>query len=291
MLSAPQILFPIDFTDSSRHLVQQVAWLARRFHAEIILLHVVTPLSYPTGILESGHEITERDLHAHVVQRAQEDLDQIAWPELNGIAVTRLLLRGDPANAVVEAARDRNVGLIAMPTHGFGEFERFLLGSATATVLRDSGCPVWTGAHLEETPATEFSIRHVLCAVDLTEHSRHAVLLAARMAAAVDATLTLVHITTDVATYGPGGSHVDPALKGAIIGFATEEISKLQQEVGTHAEVVIDGGDIPQLLNRVAEQTKADVLVIGRVPGRSHLGNNGHGYGIIRESHIPVLSV
>src|ERR1700691_2619223 len=123
MLSTPQILVPIDFTDSSRHLVQEVAWLARRFHAEIILLHVVTPLSYPTGILESGHEITERDLHAHVVQRAQEDLDKIAWPELNGIAVTRLLLRGDPANAVVETARNRNVGLIAMPTHGFGEFE------------------------------------------------------------------------------------------------------------------------------------------------------------------------
>ena len=32
-------------------------------------------------------------------------------------------------------------------------------------------------------------------------------------------------------------------------------------------------------------------LVVGHSPGRSHLGDNGEGYGIIRESHIPVLSV
>ena len=105
MLSIHKILVPVAFTDASpgnsRHIVQQAAWLARRFHAEIILLHVVTPLSYPAGMLESGHEITARDLHAHIVQRAQKDLDQALRPELDGIAVTRVLLRGDPAHEIV----------------------------------------------------------------------------------------------------------------------------------------------------------------------------------------------
>ena len=59
------------------------------------------------------------------------------------------------------------------------------------------------------------------------------------------------------------------------VGFAAKEIANLQQEVGTKAEVIIDSGDVPELLNRAAE----------------HLGDNGEGYGIIRESHIPVLSV
>ena len=109
MLSIQKILVPVVFTDTSRHVVHQAAWLARRFHAEIILLHVVTPLSYPAGWLESGHEITARDLHAHIVQRAQEGLDQALRPELDGIAVTRVLLRGDPAHEIVKMARDRNV--------------------------------------------------------------------------------------------------------------------------------------------------------------------------------------
>ena len=219
MLSIQKILVPVVFTDTARHIAQQAAWLARRFHAEVTLLHVVTPLSYPAGVLESGHEITARDLHAHVVQRAQNDLDQALRAELDGIAVTRVLLRGDPARDIVKTARDRNVDLIVMSSHGLGAFYRFLLGSVTAKVLHESPCPVWTGAHLEEAPAHEFSVRHVLCSVDLSHHSHDTASLAAEMAAAVDATLTLVHITAGVEIYGPGGWHVGPAWKETIVGM------------------------------------------------------------------------
>jgi nucleotide-binding universal stress UspA family protein len=94
-----------------------------------------------------------------------------------------------------------------------------------------------------------------------------------------------------VEIWGPGGSRVDPVWKQKIVGFTAEEIAKLQRDVGTTAEVTIDSGNVPELLNRAAERTKADVLVIGHNPVRGHLGDNGNGYGIIRESHIPVLSV
>jgi nucleotide-binding universal stress UspA family protein len=126
MLKIHKILVPVAlpdaFTDISPHLLCQAAWLARRFHAEIILLHVVTPFSYPAGWFESGHEITARDLHARVVQRAQQDLEQAPLPEFEGIAVTRLLLRGDPAREIAEMARTRNVDLIVMATHDVGPF-------------------------------------------------------------------------------------------------------------------------------------------------------------------------
>jgi nucleotide-binding universal stress UspA family protein len=115
--------------------------------------------------------------------------------------------------------------------------------------------------------------------------------MAAELAAAVDGTLTLVHITTSVEIFGPGGSHVDPVWKEQIVGYASEEMAKLQHDAGTKAPVIIESGNVSRLLNDAAERTKADVLVIGRIPGRSHLGDNGEGYGIIRESHIPVLSV
>jgi nucleotide-binding universal stress UspA family protein len=107
----------------------------------------------------------------------------------------------------------------------------------------------------------------------------------------LDAKLTFVNITASVELYGPGGSNVDPVWKETIVGFAANEIAKLQQYVGTKAEVIIDSGNVPELLNRAAEQTKADVLVIGYSPLRGHLGDNGNGYGIIRELQLPVLSV
>ena len=90
MLNIRKILLPVVFTDpstdSSRHLMHQAAWLARRFHAEIILLHVVSPLSYPYGMLEPGHDVTARDLHAQVVQWAQK-----VWTATTAGASTGLL--------------------------------------------------------------------------------------------------------------------------------------------------------------------------------------------------------
>jgi nucleotide-binding universal stress UspA family protein len=285
-----KILLPIDFSNTSLRVVHQAAFLARHFHSEIILLHVVAPMSYPVGILEIGYELTG-DLHAEIMKRAQRDLDQSLRSELDTIAVKRLLLRGDPAREIAQTARDEKVDLIVMSTHGHGVFYRCLLGSVAAKVLHDSDCPVWTDAHLEEAPVREFTIRNVLCAVDSNYHSRNTVSRAAEMAAAVDATLTLVHVTAGAEIYGPGGSHVDPVWKETIVGFAAKEIANLQQDVGTKANVIIDSGNVLELLNRAAEETKADLLVIGHMPSGGHLGANGSGYAIIRESHIPVLSV
>ena len=191
-----KILLPVDFPNTELRVVRQAAYLARHFHCEIMLVHVVTPLSYPAGVLESGHEITARDLHARIIKQAQKDLDQSLRQELDGIAVKRLLLKGDPAREIVQAARDEKVDLIVMSTHGHGVFHRFLLGSVAAKVLHDSDCPVWTDSQLEEAP-----------------------------------------------------------MRGA------------------------------------AEEAKADLLIIGHMPSGGHLGANGSGYAIIRESHIPVLSV
>jgi nucleotide-binding universal stress UspA family protein len=294
MVGFSKILVPVDFSGGSEqpslHAVQQAAWLARRFGSEIALLHVVTPVEYPAGWLERGDEITARDLHSRAVQGAQRHLESFALSVLNGIQVTRELLRGDPAREIVKASDARGVDLIVMPTRGETLFG-FLLGSVTAKVLHETACPVWTGAHLEKTVARDFSVRNILCSVTLNAHNRHTLSRAAELAAAIDGRLTLVHITSSVERFGPGGTYVNAEWQKELVGAAAEEIARLQTEAGTNAEVVIDSGDAPQLLNDIAAETNADLLVIGHIPGRSHWGDNGNGYDIIRKSKIPVLSV
>jgi nucleotide-binding universal stress UspA family protein len=127
--------------------------------------------------------------------------------------------------------------------------------------------------------------------VDLTHHSYRTAALASQLATSVGAALTLVHITEGVGIYGPGGLRVDPIWRDTIVGLATKEMDALQQSLGAQAEAIIDSGNVLQLLNQVAERMKADLLVIGHSPVRGHLGDNGNGYAIIRESRIPVLSV
>ena len=290
-LSVRRILVPIVFADLSLYILPQAAWLARRLQAEIILLHVVEPLNYPAGIFEAGDKISAQDLTSRVVHRAQCDLDQTLLPELDGVAVTRLLLHGEPAVEIANTAFNENVDLIMLATRGFGAFHRFLVGSVTAKVLHESDCPVWTGAHLEDPAVGEFAVRNVLCSVDLSHHSYRTAALAAQLASSIGAALTLVHITESIETYGPGGMRVDPKWRDAIVGLATKEMDALQQSFGTKAEVIIDSGNVVQLLNQAAQRTKANLLVIGHSPVRGHLGNNSNGYAIIRESRIPVLSV
>jgi nucleotide-binding universal stress UspA family protein len=290
-LRIQKVLVPVVFANTTRHVVHQAAWLARRFQAEILLLHVVEPFSDPGGELESGHQISVRDLHAHLTESFQKDLENALRPELGGISVTRLLLKGEPEEEIVRTARDQNVDLIMMSTRGRGPFYRLLLGSVTAKVLHECDCPVWTGVHLEEPPVREFSIRHVLCSVDLGPHSLHTVSGAAALAAAVDATLTLVHVTAGVETFGPGGTHIDPAWQKAIVGYAAKRVAEIQEAAGTKVNVLIQSGQVTEQLNQAVRQTNADVLVIGHAVGRSHLGDNGNGYGIIRTSRIPVLSL
>jgi nucleotide-binding universal stress UspA family protein len=285
-----KILLPVEFPTTSLSVVLQAAFLARHFHSEIILLHVVAPMNYPVGMIELGYELTG-DLHTEIVKRAQQRLDQSLRQELDGIAVKRLLLNGDPAREIVQTARDEKVNLIVMSTHSHGVLYRLLLGSVAAKVLHDSDCSVWADAYTEDAPAREFDIRNVLCAVDLSHHSRNTASRAAQLAAECEARLILVHITAGVEIYGPGGPRILPEWKEELVGYAAKEIAKLQQDVGTKAEVIIDSGDVHRLLNRAAEQSKGDLLVIGHFPPGGHLGANHGGYGIIRESHIPVLSV
>jgi nucleotide-binding universal stress UspA family protein len=289
MLKIDRILLPVDFQDAGKPVVHQAATLARHFHSEVVLLHAVTPLSYSAGMLEGTYVPANlADLQAELLRQAQKHMDGFLLPELESITLKRVLLEGDPASAIVETAREKKADLIMMPTHGYGAFRRFLLGSVTAKVLHDTELPVWTGGHVGGAAPSDFAIRHVLCAVDLSAHSSKTAQRAAELAGEFNARCTLVHVTAGMEPYGPGDYVVEPAWSEALAAAAAKKIAKLQQDAGINAEVIIESGDGARLLMRTAERTHADVLVIGR-PSGGRLRTTG--YGIIRDSHIPVLSV
>jgi nucleotide-binding universal stress UspA family protein len=279
------ILLPIDFQSPPAGLVHQAAAIARQFRSTIVILSVVTPLSYSAGMLQGGYVPAGReDLLAELIRQARKNLDQCLQPELAGLPVKRILVEGDPALEIVKASLNENADLIMMPTHGRKGFRRFLLGSVTAKVLHDSQIPVWTGAHLEDAPPTELAIRNVVCGIDLGPHSRSTASWASQMVEAFHARLTLVHITAGLEIYGPA-----PEWEGALAGMAEQRIAALLASIGATGDVVIESGDPAKLLNQIVVQRKADLLVVGRSASPGHLG--GTGYGIVRESRIPVVSV
>ena len=84
--------------------------------------------------------------------------------------------------------------LIMIPTHGYGRFRNFLLGSVTAKVLHDAKCAVWTAAHVEhEQLSSHIDLQSVLCAVDLDAEGLSILRYAADLANEYGAKLRVVH--------------------------------------------------------------------------------------------------
>jgi nucleotide-binding universal stress UspA family protein len=285
MLSFKKILLPLDLEESvlPAIVIRQAAALAHHFQSEVLVLHVVKPLTYLAGG-NTVRELIERD-----VASEEEKLKECLGSELNGLLVRRMVVKGDPAHEILRTVADQKIDLIVMPTHGYGAYERFLVGSVTAKVLHNGGCPVWTAAHVEGGPGQPFAIGSVLCAVDFSTHSQKTVRWAQDVANEFGARLTLAHVTPGVEIYGPGGYHVLADMKQELVDGARKRMCKLQEEVGTKGEVFIGTGDIPKVMSQAAKETKADLLVVGSRSLDHRFGNTA--YGIIRESHTPILSV
>ncbi len=288
MLNVRKILLPVDFPDTSLRVIHQAAAMARHFHSEIVMLHVVTELSQSACVPQCGPELAGWDMLAEIYRQAEEKRDGSLRKELDDLVIKRVLVEGDAAWSIVLTAQEEQADLIMMPSYGH-TFSEFLLGSVTAKVLHGTECPVWTDAHIENLKIQELALSHVLCAIDFTNHNLKAVSWAVQLSAEFGARLTLAHVTPGVELWGPGGSYVKPELKREYIDYASQQIAEFQRVMNIKAEVLIGSGDVPMVLSQAVKQTGADLLVTGCRPYGLHLRT--HGYAIICAVPIPVLSM
>jgi len=289
MVPFRKILFPVDFSDRCLGAAHYVEALAGRFGAEVILLHVVETTMGQPGDLDFGGMVASLQWEDRIA-RTQELLNHYLESELGFLNVQRRLETGDPARAIVDISHKETVDLVMMPTHGYGGFRRFILGSVTAKVLHDVACPVWTGVHMENAPPLdEISIRSVVCAVDLTTKGEPPLRWSADLADEYGASLTLVHAV-------PGSEALperllDAELRTHLISQARQQLTNIRGELSVPVEIEARAGDVQKVVSSIAAEHKADLVVIGR-GHHTGLGRlRTHSYAIIRESPCPVLSV
>jgi nucleotide-binding universal stress UspA family protein len=290
MFPLGRIVLPLDFSERCLGAVRYAEALASRFDSEISLVHVIEPLRYDFASLEGG--VAGAALLVENAQaQAREQLDAFTCEGLERFRVERVLLDGDPARRIVEYARSTQAGLIAIPTHGYGPFRRFILGSVTAKVLHDAECPVLTGVHMEQAPsAGSIVFRTIVCAVDLGPESRKALCWATHMAEEFKARLALVHAVPAIEPRP--GDYFDQSLAAEVTKGARQELQKLSDEMKAGAEIIVEGGDAPKVVCRAAERLNADLLIIARGSAAGISGRlRTNAYAIIRGSPCGVVSV
>ncbi len=134
-----RILVPIDFSACSKKALAYARPFAAQFHAEIVLLHV-SALNYMVAEGFGGIDIPT--LREDLIKEAEGQLGDILKElETPGITASLLVREGRAATEIVDVAKDENIDLIVMSTHGYSNIKHVLLGSVTENVVRHAPCP------------------------------------------------------------------------------------------------------------------------------------------------------
>jgi nucleotide-binding universal stress UspA family protein len=287
-----RILAPVDFSPRCRGAIEYAETLSCHFHSELILLHVVAPPLTVYAAPEVMEHSTAGGLTAERLEQTKIELRACLGVQCPDILLTQEVVDGDPARQIVRYARDHDVDMIVMATHGYGPFRRFLLGSVTAKALHDAACPVWTGPHLEEAASYQaIGFRRIVCAIDLAKGSRAVLEWAGRFAGEYGAELAIVHVLPESLVQW-GGVYFDPEWRLQAAAAARDQVARLQEELRVAGEVLIEIGDAPVAVSDVASRRGADLLVIGRGRDSGLVGRlRANAYAILRESPCPVVTI
>ena len=281
------ILFPIDYSDRSRAIVPHVRAVCDRFHASLVLLHVVHVPIMAYGAADSP--VVFDFPMAELKESAEKSLIELAAAAFPGMPVKTVVEEGEPASCIAEAAKGQGVDLIMMPTRGHGRFRAALLGSVTAKTLHDAACPVWTEAHCEDAVADHLEWRNILCAVDTDSEGRRLISAAAELAERSQASVHIVHAVAPPHATAEryGGSELTEFLKDQ----ARLTIHSMQELIKTNFPVCIEAGGTPEVIRHAALSHQADLILIGRgVLPRFAGGLRSQVYAIVRNTPCPVLS-
>ena len=304
MIEIRRILCPIDFSDHSRRAIDHAVAIARWYESALTVLHVYSPA--PVAAFSPGPMIFE-PIVLTSVDRDQLLADVKAFAQAESapeVPVEAVVREGNPAGQILEQATAMRADLLVIGTHGRSGFERFVLGSVAEKVLRKASCPVLTVPRglPDAVPAGPVLYKRILCPVDFSDTSMHALNYAISLAQEADGQLTVLHVI--------GHEFEDTADRANVVydaGMTIRDFLKAREDaLQRRLQEVVSGAPefcrVESLMKhgkpwrevlRVAEAQQSDLIVMG-VQGRGSADLLFFGsttQHVVREASCPVLTL
>ncbi|MCY4602609.1 MAG: universal stress protein [Gemmatimonadetes bacterium] len=141
MIIIKNILMPTDLSDYAGYALDYAREFASTYGAGLHLLHVLDLHWLGSGaVIANALPQYERDRQAQL---------NAMKSEIEGIDVKATVNTGVPHAAIVRYARDHDIDLIVLATHGRKGVSHALIGSVAEKVVQMAPCPVLTVKHPE----------------------------------------------------------------------------------------------------------------------------------------------
>ncbi|MBF0530640.1 MAG: universal stress protein, partial [Deltaproteobacteria bacterium] len=136
------VLFPADLSEISTIIAPYVIDLAEQLGAEIHVLFVARSLNFYRDLLvpASSIHVFEEEISKGGHAAMKKFIDDV----FKGRSVLIKLLRGEPSEVILEYAKETDIDIIVMGTHGRKGLDRIFFGSVAEQVVKTSPVPVVT---------------------------------------------------------------------------------------------------------------------------------------------------
>jgi len=203
-----KILVPLDGSELAERAFHYAKIPAAKFGDEVILLHVCGPEECQCEAEKCTAQPMHRVYVEHTAQMLRDELEAVAASK---IEIGWEVLVGDPAAEIVGYAKDKNIGLIMMASHGRSGVSRWVIGSVADKVVREASVPVQIiRASAKETEYSDFPDRKVLVLLDGSNMAEEVLPYVIRHAQMLDREVILLHVCEPPDIESPASYYLTP---------------------------------------------------------------------------------
>jgi len=134
------ILIPVDGSHFSENVFPQARYLVELFKAKVWFLHVIDTHLVESFTALKDNIIEEDGKSIENIQNYFSTIEKRV--KETQVAYELVIKKGNPAETICDFAKENEIDLIAMSTHGRGGIARWALGSVADKVVQSSSKPV-----------------------------------------------------------------------------------------------------------------------------------------------------
>lgn len=144
MINISKVLYPTDFSDPSACALHYAAEMAKKFGAELVMLHVLLDESQMVSFYLP--QLTVKNLSKDMEEGARAKMEQFIQETsaLEGVEYSTEMVKGIADDEIIKFANNNAIDLIVIGTHGRTGLEHVIFGSTAEKVVRTAKCPVLT---------------------------------------------------------------------------------------------------------------------------------------------------